>query len=99
MYLEESKISEVQQYQLDQFDFGLHLNRARKLGLYEVTDPEALAAATPKPVPRHETKKSKDSNKRLRLSTPKHNAPPINLPTTPETQEVEEEVEEDGKQN
>ncbi|GLV39021.1 MBD-R2 [Carabus blaptoides fortunei] len=37
-WLEENKLD----YHIDRFDFCLHLNRARKLGLYEVTNTEPL---------------------------------------------------------
>lgn len=94
--MEESKSPEIQQYHIDQFDFGLHLNRARKLGLYEVTDNETVAATSSKSLPKNEAiKKSKDGNKRMRVSTPKHSA--VNLPTTPEIADLEEEYEEEGK--
>lgn len=89
--MEESKLD----FNIDQFDFGLHLNRARKLGLYEVTDREALAATTPKYVSRHEAvRKSKEFAKRTKMTTPKQSA--SGMPATPELAVSEEEIDEEG---
>lgn len=94
MYLGESK----EDYQLEQFDFGLHLNRAKKLGLYEITDPEALPASTPKAAARQDmTVKAKEvAAKRMKVSTPKHTVSTVVRLETPEPLEAEEEIEEEG---
>lgn len=96
VYLEETK----QEVNIDLFDFGLHLNRARKLGLYEVTDPEILAANTPRPVPRNEMRRSKEGLQNKRAKIQKIGSPtPVTPISTDVPQSAGEETEEDGKSN
>lgn len=62
-----------------------------------MTDPEALAASAPKPVPRHEAmRKSKELAKRAKISTPKHTSPSVMSVTADINPSGGEETEEEG---
>lgn len=90
--MEDSKLD----YNLEKFDFSLHVSRAKKLGLYEVTDPNIFAAVTkptplPKPTGHKKGGSKRDHSKANTPKTPIVVAPPVTSEVGQPEPEVEEE--------
>lgn len=93
VWFEENKLD----YNIENFDFSLHINRAKKLGLYEITDPELTAAnLKPNQQQRPGFPKLKGANKSHgSKSSSSKNALNAQSPATPDIPVLEPEVEEE----
>lgn len=90
LWMEDNKID----CNIEKFDFSLHIGRAKKLGLYEVTDPSILAAVMkPTPLPKPAGHKKGSKKDHSKASTPK--APVVAPPVTSDVALSEPEVEEE----